>query len=441
MKAVSTSVSQHAIARRSPARLHEPSANVRCFIDNNETPGCEDGNLNCYPLTWKTTPEYYQDAGVTWNLYQDSDNFDDNPLAWFKQYQQAANGSQLAERGMAYQGLEQFYQDAAAGKLPQISYIVGPAELSEHPPYMPQDGAWLQQKVVDAVTSSPLYNSTALIISYDETGGWGDHVTPYHSPSGTAGEWIEDPYGEFGYVYTGPGFRLPFYIVSPWTRGGNVYVEHADHNSQIKFVEEWLAAKGKNVTTEVMAPWRRANMADLTKAFDFAHPDYTLPNMPNASFPSLDAKGNWNGYAVCEAEHKTTRPPVPFGKQNESTALIAEEGFKLVRGQLTEGRFLVFESDGYAVSVANGKLVATQATPKHDKISQRFVAHQRGSMFSLNRAQGGESLGIFTINDLGNGRGHSIKRSDGKYLAIKDGKLSSSGSPRGFQLFSVTYNS
>lgn len=68
-------------------------------------------------------------------------------------------------------------------------------------------------------------------------------VTPYHSPQGTPGEWVQDPYGEFGYVYTGPGFRLPFYIVSPWNRGGNVYVENADHNSQIKFVEEWLAAK------------------------------------------------------------------------------------------------------------------------------------------------------------------------------------------------------
>ena len=89
---------------------------------------------------------------------------------------------------MAYVGLEKFYEDAAAGTLPEISYIVGPAELSEHPPYRPHDGAWLQQKIVDVVTSSPLYNNTVLIISYDETGGWGDHVVPFHSPSGTAGQ-------------------------------------------------------------------------------------------------------------------------------------------------------------------------------------------------------------------------------------------------------------
>lgn len=38
------------------------------YIDNNETPGCEDTNLNCYPLTWKTIPEYWNDAGVSWQV-------------------------------------------------------------------------------------------------------------------------------------------------------------------------------------------------------------------------------------------------------------------------------------------------------------------------------------------------------------------------------------
>lgn len=208
---------------------------------------------------------------------------------------------------MQFVGLEQFYQDAAAGTLPQVSYIIGPAELSEHPPYTPQDGAWLQQKIVDTVTSSPLYNNTVLIISYDETGGWGDHVVPYHSPPGTPDEWIEDPYHEFGEVYTGPGFRLPFYIISPWTRGGNVYTANSDHNSQIKFVEAVFAAKGINVTTPVMDAWRREYMSDLTQAFDFANPDYSIPSIPNASYPSTNSQGQWNGYALCEAEYPVQR--------------------------------------------------------------------------------------------------------------------------------------
>lgn len=136
-------------------------------IDNNETPGCEGPNLNCYPALWKTVPEYYQDAGVSWQVYQDVDNFDDNPLAWFGQFQTASNSSELGKRGMSFLGLDQFYADAAAGTLPQVTYIIGPAELSEHPPYQPRDGAWLQKQVTEAVINSPAYNKTALIISWD----------------------------------------------------------------------------------------------------------------------------------------------------------------------------------------------------------------------------------------------------------------------------------
>lgn len=49
-----------------------------------------------------------------------------------------------------------------------------------------------------------------------------------------------------------------------WTRNGNVFTEHADHNSQILFME-WLAAKGKDVVTPEMVPWRREHMSTLVK--------------------------------------------------------------------------------------------------------------------------------------------------------------------------------
>lgn len=191
------------IASTNPNRVTWASGSINCpgspqrpdqggpTIDNNETPGCEDGNINCYPLKWKTFAEYWEDAGVSWQLYQDVDNFDDNPLAWFEQFQKASNSSALGKKGMSYVGLDKFYSDAKEGKLPAISYIIGPAEMSEHPPYQPKDGAWLQQQIVNAVVSGKNYHKTALIISYDETGGWGDHVVPYHSPKDTSGEWME----------------------------------------------------------------------------------------------------------------------------------------------------------------------------------------------------------------------------------------------------------
>lgn len=119
------------------------------------------------------------------------------------------------------------------------------------------DGAWLQQKIVDAVVNSPEYHQIALIISYDETDGWGDHVPPSTFPRGTDVELIEDPETS-RYVLTGPGFRVPFYVITPFTRGGHVFTEPADHTSQLKLLEKWVQARfNKNVTTPIINSWRR----------------------------------------------------------------------------------------------------------------------------------------------------------------------------------------
>jgi phospholipase C len=56
--------------------------------DNSEAPGCESLGLNCEPLYWKAVPEFHQDAGVTWMVYQDEDNYGDDLLIdSFAQYQ------------------------------------------------------------------------------------------------------------------------------------------------------------------------------------------------------------------------------------------------------------------------------------------------------------------------------------------------------------------
>ncbi|KAF9890279.1 hypothetical protein FE257_006193 [Aspergillus nanangensis] len=417
------------------------------YLDNNETPGCEDNGINCYPLKWKTIYEVYQDAGVSWQVYQDKNNFDDNPLAWFEQYQEAEDDSPLAQRGLDFLGLDSFYEAAANGSLPEVSFIVGPAELSEHPPYMPKDGAWLQKKVVDAVTSSPKYPSTLLMISYDETGGWGDHVTPFHSPEDTAGEWMEDPYGLFGKIFVGPGFRVPFYMISPWTRGGRVFTERADHNSQILFVEQWLEARGyKNVTTPEMVPWRREHMSNLVNALDLDHPDTSLPDIPDAEEPEM-ALGGYVGASNCEAAHLQPRPDVPYGQQNETDALFFEEGYKEVIGYLTEGRYLVFEQEDTALT-NTGQLTKSQATECHSDKRQRWVIHysegEESQMFQISSALDGKWIGPdgtlvasqseavnVMIKFLGNGNGYQLRYTDGSDLG--------GDSTQGYKIWSVTY--
>lgn len=383
-------------------------------------------------------------------------------MAYFTQYQKASKDSELRRRGNSYLGLRQFYEDAKNGDLPEISIIVGPAELAEHMPYLPSDGAWLQKQVVDAVTHSPKYHETALIISYDgklistshyliialtnlkEVGGYGDHVVPFMSPKGTPGEWIDDPYNLVGHTAIGPGYRLPFYIISPWTRGSHVFTEHADHNSQNMFIEHWLEAKGyENIRSKEMSPWRRAHMSNLLNAFDFDHPDLSLPNITASetpltwSRPKVRPDGplgsmsdNYIGAAMCQARHKTAHPPVPYGKENAEAdpSKLVEEGFRQVRGALTEGRYLVFESNGLALSNTGGKegnLTSSNATARHEVIEQRWilnlVAETGTHEFFIRSALDNsyithnktltpekENAEIFTITDLGNGKGYRI---------------------------------
>ncbi|KAJ5983268.1 hypothetical protein N7481_005367 [Penicillium waksmanii] len=439
------------------------------YIDNNEMPGCEKPGVSCYPLKWKTIFEFYEDAGVSWQLYQDTNNFDDNPLAWFQQFQQAKKGNPLADKGMSFVGLEKFYEDAANGTLPRVSFIVGPTELSEHPPYRPMDGGWLQKRVTDAVTSSPKYSSTLLMISFDETGGFGDHVTPFHSPQGTAGEWMTDPYGDFGDVFSGPGFRVPFIMVSPWTRGGRVFTERCDHNSQIMFIEQWLTALGySGVQTDQMVPWRRAHMSNLISALDLDHPDYSLPNLPDIPTPETDGNGNFVGTSRCQSRHSQTRPPVPYGEQsNLSDSLFFEDGYKEVVGYLTEGRYLVFSKNGYALRAQNKKWDLDTGKPGHlyDKKESRWILHytedEESEIFTLENALDGRWLGPrgelqapearssasqIRITFLGNGLGYTLRYIEGgEYLDIDNlGNLvlhnSDSGLGQGFGVVSVTYH-
>jgi phospholipase C len=335
------------------------------------------------------------------------------------------------------------------------------------------------------MVSSPLHRlspssfsttQTSIILkTHTETGGWADHVVPYHAPPGTPIEWVQDPYGDAP-VYTGPGFRLPFYIISPYTRGGSVFSEHADHNSQLLFLETWLSAKGyTNISTPLMNPWRRAHMSNLVNAFDFSSPDWTIPVLPTAPQPHTDSSGNWDGSSYCESLYPDPQPKVPFGVaewQPSDMASLSEKGFKAVRGALTEGRYLAFELGGYALQngaaagnstggkgSGNGNrtasaLVAGPAAPLHDRREQLWVVHQvadGGVEFTISSALDGRFIGqalklvdgasaaaTFEVVYRGGGLGYSVQFSNGQFLGIQRGKVVTSRSESGFALFSVT---
>lgn len=420
-------------------------------IDNHRIPGClftDDGHpMSCYPKRWKTIPEYFEESGITWRVYQDLDNFTDNDLQFFSQYQESAvKGGKLAKYGISYPGLHQFYEDAKNGNLPEVTYIVGPSALSEHPPFMPSDGGWLQAKIANAVMHGKNWDSTALIYSYDETGGWADHVMAPHAPKSEKSEWMIDPYDKsLGLQPIGPGFRVPFYIVSPFTRGGNVFTEHSAHESQLLFVEQWAKAHGKPFYSKEIPQWRRSQLSDLVNAFDFSDFKEDVPYVPRVHKPTQDAiTGVFNGGVICEARYGgLTFPPVPWGKQDSSNSMECNKGFKPVRGDLTEGRYLTFEAHGFALSHANSSLTASHALEKHNDWNQLFVLEWQGSKMkdnkykikspndryitkSLHLSKDPNEAAMFSLYDQGNGAGHAVTElgSNQRLALTKNGHVS-----------------
>jgi phospholipase C len=220
--------------------------------------------------TWPTYPERLTAAGVTWRVYHEVDDFDDNALKYFANYQDAKPGSPLYENAMLNRPADAFMKDVAANKLPQVSWIVAPTKSSEHPlESAPGLGADYNNKVLQAFAENPaVWAKTALIYTYDEDGGYFDHVPPPTPPPGTTDEFIGDE-------PIGLGFRVPTVVCSPWTRGGFVCSQTYDHTSLIRFIERRFG-----VIEPQISAWRREVCGDLWECFDFASPDFDFPTLP-----------------------------------------------------------------------------------------------------------------------------------------------------------------
>jgi phospholipase C len=217
-------------------------------------------------LSWRTYPELLEQAGISWRVYQEEDNYDDNALAWFKQYGYAPSTSPLYQRGMVKQPAGTFENDAFNDRLPQVSWIVAPTAQTEHPDYFPAAGAEYIAQKLDAIASNPrVWAKTAFILCYDENDGMFDHVPPPTAPTGTAAEFVDG-------LPIGLGFRTPTTIVSPWTAGGFVCSDVFDHGSLIRFIEARFGVFEPNISA-----WRRQTCGDLTPAFRFGAPPARYP--------------------------------------------------------------------------------------------------------------------------------------------------------------------
>ena len=271
---------------------HDPLARGNGPAIDNGYDSLEADPLRHGGYLWTTYPERLMAAGVGFQIYQDmADNFTDNPLVGFQRYRQAHGASAaaaalLSRRTMTTRSLDDLRQDVLARRLPEVSWIIAPAALSEHPSVStPLQGADYAASVLDALTADPeVWARTVLLINFDENDGLFDHVPPPAPPARVSGRTFgatsipaDDEYhvhaqGAEDAVYLdrpyGLGMRVPLYVISPWSRGGHVASEVFDHTSILRFLEARFGVHEPNISA-----WRRAVCGDLTSCFDFGAPD------------------------------------------------------------------------------------------------------------------------------------------------------------------------
>ena len=156
-----------------------------------------------------------------------------------------------------------FRRDCRTGKLPAVAYVDPAYTLpvlgigtDYHPPSDIRAGEWFLSQVYSAVTSSPAWPRTLLVITFDEWGGFFEHVPPQHAPD-------TNP------LHSLRGFRVPTVLVSPFARRGHVDHGVYDHTSILKLIE-WRWGLPPLATRDAAAK----NLAD---ALDFSHRNLRAP--------------------------------------------------------------------------------------------------------------------------------------------------------------------
>jgi phospholipase C len=194
-----------------------------------------------------------------------------------------------------------FFADAAAGTLPGYC-LVEPdyGNQSEENPQNIAEGEAFAARVINAVMAGPAWDRTLLVWTYDEHGGYYDHVPP---PAAVPPDSIppQVPPGQ-GSAYDGfarYGFRVPCAVVSPWARRN--YVSHRvfDHTSILKLVEtKW------NLPA---LTYRDANAASLLDLVDLRRPFFLRP--PRLAAPLLSTDPGGPAALACNVTGPGTIPP------------------------------------------------------------------------------------------------------------------------------------
>lgn len=259
------------------------------------------------PPSWTTYAQTLTDNTKTWRVYDaayaatpagyPTNTTDLNAFNTFtSSWPGLTNSSTYVQDDAIF---SQFATDAKNGNLQTVSWLFPWYGFCEHPSNTPADGAYLICHVVEAVLTGLDWGSTVLIINYDENDGHFDHVPPPQPPSQSEypDEFVPGPspgtYQGIS-ISIGAGFRVPCFIISPWTLGRGICSDQYDHTSVLQFLEDVTTVPCPNI-----GAWRRATFGSLTSASPsgFSGPGAPLsavPPRPDAATLRLNAMNRYN---------------------------------------------------------------------------------------------------------------------------------------------------
>ena len=180
----------------------------------------EKGNLTKHDscFTFRTVPQQLEDAGVSWAFYA----AEPGQSGYFWNALNGIEGVFHTDlwRPERIRSVDRLPQDIRAGRLPAVTWVTPRFELSDHPPESTCFAHnWLTD-VVNAVMESDDWEHTAIFLTWDEWGGFYDHVPP---PT------VDD---------IGFGFRVPMLVISPYARKGYVDDAEGEFSSPLRFVSD-----------------------------------------------------------------------------------------------------------------------------------------------------------------------------------------------------------
>jgi phospholipase C len=314
--------------------LHE----VGCTADETSTAQVIDPNgnvTNQYPcIDVQTLGDSLSTAGLSWASYAPAKIIFNAYIAINHIY----NSPAWAQHILSY---TQFASDALNGKLPAVSWVVANNE-SEHPPFSTCVGEnWTVQQI-NAIMQGPDWNSTAIFLTWDDPGGFYDHVTPPNLD-------------RFGL-----GQRVPLIVISPYAKAGFVSHTIYESSSVLKFIEERFGL-------QPLAD-RDANANDLMDSFDFSQAPLGPLVLPTRSCPLVQSSETFQPQLVGTASSVYgLTVSNPMNKLDTISSIVASGDFSQTNNctTLTPGYncFVGVTFKPTTAGVRNGTITITDTTP------------------------------------------------------------------------------